>query len=112
MRALEPQAHARGEAHRTRQGRRDHHLANSERERNRATKDSVRPRATVAGITVLQAGEDVNVVCKDIDTYYPHESVKRFVLDKHFSHVSKKTMAYLATRPGQLKYVRTPKRGW
>lgn len=48
---------------------------------------------------------------KEIDAYYPPESVIRLVLDNHSSHISKETMAYLATRPGRFEYVHTPKHG-
>jgi hypothetical protein len=33
------------------------------------------------------------------------------VLDNHSAHISKKTCAYLATRPNRVKYVLTPTHG-
>ena len=48
---------------------------------------------------------------KSIDHYYPPEAIIRVVLDNHSSHISKETMAYLATRPGRFEYVHTPKHG-
>ncbi len=48
---------------------------------------------------------------KEIDAYYPAESVIRIILDNHSSHISKETMKYLATRPGRFVYVHTPKHG-
>lgn len=48
---------------------------------------------------------------QSIDAYYPPEAVIRVVLDNHSSHISKETMAYLATRPGRFEYVHTPKHG-
>ena len=48
---------------------------------------------------------------KDIDAYYPPEAIIRVVLDNHSAHISKETMAYLATRPGRFEYVHTPKHG-
>lgn len=48
---------------------------------------------------------------KEIDGYYPPESVIRVILDNHSSHISKETMQYLATRPGRFVYVHTPKHG-
>jgi transposase len=48
---------------------------------------------------------------KEIDAYYPTESVIRVILDNHSSHISKETMKYLATRPGRFVYVHTPKHG-
>jgi transposase len=46
-----------------------------------------------------------------LDGYYPPGATIRVVLDNHSAHVSKETMAYLATRPGRFEYVHTPKHG-
>ena len=35
----------------------------------------------------------------------------RLILDHHSAHLSKETMAYLATRPNRFLYVHTPKHG-
>ena len=43
--------------------------------------------------------------------HYPPEAVVRVVLDNHSAHISRETMAYLATRPGRFEYVHTPKHG-
>lgn len=48
---------------------------------------------------------------KRFDEYYPPTSVIRVVLDNHSAHISKETMAYLASRPGRFEYVHTPKHG-
>jgi transposase len=48
---------------------------------------------------------------QSIDAYYPPQAIIRVVLDNHSSHISKETMAYLATRPGRFEYVHTPKHG-
>jgi len=48
---------------------------------------------------------------KEIDAYYPPEAIIRLVLDNHSAHISKETMAFLATRPGRFEYVHTPKHG-
>ena len=48
---------------------------------------------------------------QDMDAYYPPEAIIRVVLDNHSAHISKETMAYLATRPGRFEYVHTPKHG-
>ncbi len=48
---------------------------------------------------------------KRIDEYYPTEAIIRVVLDNHSAHISKETLAYLATRPGRFEYVHTPKHG-
>jgi transposase len=46
-----------------------------------------------------------------LDEYYPGEAIIRVVLDNHSAHISKETMAYLASRPGRFEYVHTPKHG-
>jgi transposase len=48
---------------------------------------------------------------RSIDDYYPPQAIIRVVLDNHSAHISKETMAYLATRPGRFEYVHTPKHG-
>ncbi len=48
---------------------------------------------------------------KRFDEYYPPEAVIRVVLDNHSAHISKETLAYLASRPGRFEYVHTPKHG-
>jgi len=48
---------------------------------------------------------------KEMDAYYPAESVIRIILDNHSAHISKETMQYLSTRPGRFQYVHTPKHG-
>ena len=46
-----------------------------------------------------------------LDAYYPPEAIIRVVLDNHSAHISKETLAYLATRPGRFEYVHTHKHG-
>jgi transposase len=48
---------------------------------------------------------------KRLDSHYPTEAIIRVVLDNHSAHISKETMAYMATRPGRFEYVHTPKHG-
>ena len=48
---------------------------------------------------------------KRLDAYYPPEAIIRVVLDNHSAHISKETLAYLATRPRRFEYVHTPKHG-
>jgi len=48
---------------------------------------------------------------KRLDGHYPADATIRVILDNHSSHISKETMAYLATRPGRFEYVHTPKHG-
>jgi transposase len=48
---------------------------------------------------------------QELDGYYPPEVTIRLILDNHSAHISKETMAYLATRPNRFLYVHTPKHG-
>lgn len=48
---------------------------------------------------------------RQLDEHYPPEAVIRVVLDNHSAHISRETMAYLASRPGRFEYVYTPKHG-
>ena len=48
---------------------------------------------------------------QDLDAYYPPEDTIRLLLDNHSAHISKETMAYLASRPNRFIYVHTPKHG-
>lgn len=48
---------------------------------------------------------------QDLDAYYPTAVTIRVLLDNHSAHISKETMAYLATRPNRFVYVHTPKHG-
>lgn len=48
---------------------------------------------------------------QDLDAYYPATDTIRLLLDNHSAHISKETMAYLATRPNRFIYVHTPKHG-
>jgi transposase len=46
-----------------------------------------------------------------LDDHYPPDAIIRVVLDNHASHISKETLAYLATRPGRCESVPTHKQG-
>ncbi|MGH8761437.1 MAG: transposase, partial [Burkholderiales bacterium] len=41
----------------------------------------------------------------------PKACTLRVILDNHSAHISKETMAYLASRPNRFIYVHTPKHG-
>jgi hypothetical protein len=47
----------------------------------------------------------------ELDAYYPPDCVIRVILDIHSAHISKETLAYLATKPNRFVYVHTPKHG-
>jgi transposase len=51
------------------------------------------------------------MLLKDIDEHYPKQCTIRVILDNHSAHISKETMAYLASRPNRFIYVHTPKHG-
>ena len=51
------------------------------------------------------------LLLKELDARYPADCIIRIILDNHSSHISKETMAYLATRPNRFVYVHTPKHG-
>lgn len=47
----------------------------------------------------------------EVDAFYPKGHTIRIILDNHSAHISKETMAYLATKPNRFVYVHTPKHG-
>ncbi|MGH7772903.1 MAG: IS630 family transposase [Candidatus Binatia bacterium] len=51
------------------------------------------------------------LLLKALDAHYPPGCVIRLVLDNHSAHISKETMAWLATKPNRFVYVHTPKHG-
>ncbi|MGH9396520.1 MAG: IS630 family transposase [Terriglobia bacterium] len=51
------------------------------------------------------------LLLKALDAHYPPGCVIRLVLDNHSSHISKETMAWLASKPNRFMYVHTPKHG-
>lgn len=46
-----------------------------------------------------------------LHAHYPPQARIRVVLDNHSAHISKETMAWLASHPGRFEYVHTPKHG-
>ena len=51
------------------------------------------------------------LLLKELDDHYPKDCTIRVILDDHSAHISKETMAYLASRPNRFIYVHTPKHG-
>ena len=51
------------------------------------------------------------LLLKELDDHYPKDCTIRVILDNHSAHISKETMAYLASRPNRFIYVHTPKHG-
>lgn len=66
----------------------------------------------IANVEDRHRSQEFVALLKRLDDHYPKEVVIRVVLDNHSAHLSRETMAYLATRPTRFVYVHTPKHGW
>jgi transposase len=60
---------------------------------------------TIAQVHERHRSKEFILLLKELDSYYPRDSVIRLILDNHSSHISKETMAYLSTRPNRFIYV-------
>ena len=69
------------------------------------------PGEIIANVKPKHRSREFIGLLKRLDAHYPTEAVIRVVLDNHSAHISKETMAYLATRPGRFEYIHTPKHG-
>lgn len=65
----------------------------------------------IAEVEPRHRSREFIALLKRLDVHYPEPATIRIVLDNHSAHISKETMAYLATRPGRFEYVHTPKHG-
>lgn len=65
----------------------------------------------IAEIHDKHRSKEFVMLLKKLDKYYPEDVTIRIILDNHSTHISKETMAYLATRPNRFIYVHTPKHG-
>lgn len=65
----------------------------------------------IANVESRHRSVEFIALLRRLDEHYPADAVIRVVLDNHSAHISKETMAYLATRPGRFEYVHTPKHG-
>ncbi len=65
----------------------------------------------IANVESRHRSVEFIALLRRLDQHYPREAVIRVVLDNHSAHISKETMAYLASRPGRFEYVHTPKHG-
>ena len=65
----------------------------------------------IANVELRHRSVEFVALLRRLDEHYPSEAVIRVVLDNHSAHISKETMAYLASRPGRFEYVHTPKHG-
>lgn len=65
----------------------------------------------IANVESRHRSVEFVALLRRLDEHYPPEAIVRVVLDNHSAHISKETMAYLASRPGRFEYVHTPKHG-
>lgn len=65
----------------------------------------------LANVELRHRSVEFVALLRRLDEHYPRQAVIRVVLDNHSAHISKETMAYLASRPGRFEYVHTPKHG-
>lgn len=65
----------------------------------------------IANVELRHRSVEFIALLRRLDAHYPDDAVIRVVLDNHSAHISKETMAYLASRPGRFEYVHTPKHG-
>lgn len=65
----------------------------------------------IANVEQRHRSVEFIALLRRLDQHFPSEAVIRVVLDNHSAHISKETMAYLASRPGRFEYVHTPKHG-
>ena len=65
----------------------------------------------IASVEPRHRSREFVALLERLHEHYPGDAVIRVVLDNHSAHVSKETMAYLASRPGRFEYVHTPKHG-
>lgn len=65
----------------------------------------------IANVELRHRSVEFIALLRRLDQHYPAAAVIRVVLDNHSAHISKETMAYLASRPGRFEYVHTPKHG-
>ena len=65
----------------------------------------------IANVELRHRSVEFIALLRRLDEHYPDDAVISVVLDNHSAHISKETMAYLASRPGRFEYVHTPKHG-
>lgn len=71
----------------------------------------LRTGEVIANVEDRHRSQEFIALLKRLDDHYPKEAVIRVVLDNHSAHISRETMAYLASRPNRFVYVHTPKHG-
>ena len=65
----------------------------------------------IANVELRHRSVEFIALLRRLDEHYPADAIIRVVLDNHSAHISRETMAYLASRPGRFEYVHTPKHG-
>ena len=59
----------------------------------------------IANVEPKHRSREFVALLERLHRHYPPDAVIRVVLDNHSVHISRETMAYLATRPGRFEYV-------
>jgi transposase len=65
----------------------------------------------IANVEPRHRSREFIALLQRLHEFYPAEATIRVVLDNHSAHISKETMAWLASHPGRFVYVHTPKHG-
>lgn len=65
----------------------------------------------IANVEPRHRSREFIALLQRLHDHYPADAVIRVVLDNHSAHISKETMAWLATHPGRFEYIHTPKHG-
>jgi transposase len=65
----------------------------------------------IANVEPRHRSREFIALLQRLHEFYPAEATIRVVLDNHSAHISRETMAWLASHPGRFVYVHTPKHG-
>ncbi len=65
----------------------------------------------IANVEARHRSREFIGLLQRLHEHYPADGVIRIALDNHSAHISRETMAWLATHPGRFEYVHTPKHG-
>jgi len=65
----------------------------------------------IAEVVERHRSREFITLLQRLDERYPPEARIRVVLDNHAAHISRETLAYLATRPNRFECVHTPQHG-
>ena len=65
----------------------------------------------IANVEARHRSREFIRLLQRLHDHYPTDARIRVVLDNHSAHISKETMAWLASHPGRFEYLHTPKHG-